>query len=64
VLRLPETAKVAGSVRGIVMLDHGDHSWSYALYRAAEAGPGIGMAVLVSLVSPLAPIDEPTREGP
>jgi uncharacterized membrane protein YgaE (UPF0421/DUF939 family) len=64
VLRLPEAAKVAGFVRGIVMLDHGDHPWSYALYRAAEAGPGIGMAVLVSLVSPLAPIDEPTREGP
>jgi flagellar motor component MotA len=46
------------------MLDHRDHPWSHALYRAAEAVPGIGMAVLVSLVSPLAPIDEPTREGP
>jgi uncharacterized membrane protein YgaE (UPF0421/DUF939 family) len=55
-------AKVAGYVCGIVMLEHGDHPWSYALYRALETVLGIGLGVLVSLVPPLVPIDGPTRD--
>lgn len=62
-LRLDEAAKVAGYVCGIVLLEHGDHPWSYALYRAVETVLGIGLAVLVSLVPPLVPIDELTRGG-
>ena len=60
-LRLDEAAKVAGYVCGIVMLEHGDHPWSYAMYRALETVLGIGLAILVSLVPPLVPVEESTR---
>jgi uncharacterized membrane protein YgaE (UPF0421/DUF939 family) len=56
-------AKVAGYVCGIVLLEHGDHPWSYALYRGVETILGIGLAVLVSLVPLLIPIDERLPDG-
>src|SRR5678815_1009005 len=33
---LQSGAKIAGYVCGVVMLDHGDPPWSYALYRLIE----------------------------
>jgi len=60
-LRLRESAKLAGYVCGIVMLTHGDHPWSYALHRVTETILGMGLALLVSLVPKLVSIDEPER---
>jgi uncharacterized membrane protein YgaE (UPF0421/DUF939 family) len=59
-LRLPDTAKLAGYVSGIVVLNHGDHPWFYALHRVLETGVGIGFALLVALVPKLIPVD---RQG-
>ena len=61
-LRLNEAAKLAGYVCGIVVLEHGDEPWTYALHRVMETIMGMAFAVLVSLVPPLIRIDEPNQE--
>ena len=53
VFSLPAAAKVAGYVSGIILLDHGDSPWSYALFRMIETVLGIAAAVAVSFVPKL-----------
>src|SRR5215204_5991088 len=57
-LRLKDAAKVAGYVCGVVLLNHNDHPWSYALQRVIETSLGIGTALVVSLIPRLMPIDK------
>ena len=52
-LRLQNSAKLAGFVCGIVVLTFSDHPWEYAANRTIETVLGIAMAMLVSLVPKL-----------
>jgi uncharacterized membrane protein YgaE (UPF0421/DUF939 family) len=62
-LRLPEAAKLAGFVSGIVLLEHVATPWAYGWDRLVETLLGIAFAVLVSLVPKLlrAPQAAPPR---
>ena len=60
-VHLSAAAKLAGYVCGIVVLSHGAHAWSYAVYRVIETFVGIAMAVLVSLVPKLMRVDIPAE---
>lgn len=52
-ISLPATAKIAGYVCAITLLDHGDAPWSYAFFRMIETALGIGTAICVSIVPKL-----------
>ena len=52
-LYLQGTARLAGYVCGIVLLDHGDSPWIYALLRMIETALGIAAAMCVSVVPKL-----------
>jgi uncharacterized membrane protein YgaE (UPF0421/DUF939 family) len=58
-LRMPDGAKVAGYVSGIVVLAHGAAPWPHASVRLIETALGIGGAILISYVPKLIRIDEP-----
>lgn len=60
-LYLQAAARVAGYVCGIVLLDHGDSPWSYALFRMVETALGIAAAMGVSFVPKLLQTDAPNR---
>jgi uncharacterized membrane protein YgaE (UPF0421/DUF939 family) len=61
-LRLRNSARVAGYVCGIVLLAFGDHPWEYALHRTIETALGIAMAMFVSLVPKLLHTDDTGRQ--
>jgi uncharacterized membrane protein YgaE (UPF0421/DUF939 family) len=61
-LRLQDAAKLTGYVSGIVVLNHGDHPWLYALHRVTETLVGVALAVLVSFVPKLLSTDEPNPQ--
>ena len=61
-LGMNEAAKLAGYVAGILLLDHHDRPWRYALYRCIETSIGIGAAFAVSLVPKLLKVPDLSEE--
>lgn len=59
--RLKGSAKVAGYISGIVMLDHGESPAIYAAYRFVETAIGIGVAWAISFVPRLIRIEESAK---
>ena len=60
-LRVPEAARLAGYLCGIVLLEHRDSAWLYAFDRLIETVLGIAVAVAVSLVPKLIAHPKPTE---
>lgn len=61
VLRLSDSARVAGYVSGITILGYDDQAWSYGFFRLVETVLGILLAVLVSFVPKLFSLEKPSR---
>ncbi len=60
-LGLTGAAKVTGYVCGIVMLEHHDNQWSYAMFRLIETVLGIIVATGISFIPKLIPAPTLTR---
>jgi uncharacterized membrane protein YgaE (UPF0421/DUF939 family) len=57
-LGMKDAAKLAGYLCALVLLEHSDSPWSYAVYRVAETLIGVVMAIAVSLVPKLLRADK------
>jgi uncharacterized membrane protein YgaE (UPF0421/DUF939 family) len=55
---MPDAAKLAGYVCGIVLLNYNDRPWSYAAYRCVETIIGISTGVVVSFIPKLLNVDD------
>ncbi len=56
---LRNSARVAGYISGIVMLEHGENTALYAFYRFVETALGIGVAWAISFVPRLIHLEPP-----
>jgi uncharacterized membrane protein YgaE (UPF0421/DUF939 family) len=57
-LQVPDAAKIAGFICGIVVLEYSPEPWSNALLRFTETTLGVLVALLVSYVPKLIKIEE------
>jgi uncharacterized membrane protein YgaE (UPF0421/DUF939 family) len=62
-VRVPDAAKVAGFICGIVVLEHSAEPWLNAFYRFVETTLGVVTALLVSYVPKLIKAEEPEKES-
>jgi uncharacterized membrane protein YgaE (UPF0421/DUF939 family) len=61
---MKNATKLAGYVAGIVLLQHTDAPWLYALQRLLETGLGVLVAVAMSLVPKLLRAEAPRTSPP
>jgi uncharacterized membrane protein YgaE (UPF0421/DUF939 family) len=62
-VRVPEAAKVAGFICGIVVLENSVDPWLSAFGRFVETTLGVVVALLVSYVPKLIKLDEPEEKS-
>jgi uncharacterized membrane protein YgaE (UPF0421/DUF939 family) len=62
-VQVPDAAKVAGFICGIVVLEHSAEPWLNASLRFAETTLGVIVALMVSYVPKLIKIEEPAENS-
>jgi uncharacterized membrane protein YgaE (UPF0421/DUF939 family) len=58
-VQVPDAAKVAGFICGIIVIGHSPEPWLNAFARFVETTLGVVVALLVSYVPKLIKLDEP-----
>jgi uncharacterized membrane protein YgaE (UPF0421/DUF939 family) len=62
-VQVPDAAKVAGFICGIIVLEDSAEPWLNAFFRFVETTLGVVVALLVSYVPKLLKLDEPDEES-